>query len=58
LRLQILGEMFNVTNRVNGLTLNGAFGPGAYPAVPLPNFRQTTAVMEPRSGQLALRLTF
>ncbi|MBC7926755.1 MAG: TonB-dependent receptor, partial [Bryobacteraceae bacterium] len=58
LRIEALGEMFNATNRVNGVTLNGTFGPGAYPANPLPAFRQTTSVAEPRSGQLALRVTF
>ena len=57
-RFEILGEMFNVTNRVNGVTLNGTFGSGAYPSNPLPAFGQTTSVSEPRSGQLGLRLTF
>jgi hypothetical protein len=57
-QLQALGEMFNVTNRVNGITLNGTFGPGTYPTSPLPTFRQTTAVQEPRGGQIALRITF
>lgn len=58
LRLEIFGEMFNVTNRVNGVTLNGTFGSGTYPSNPLPAFGQTTAVAESRSGQLGLRLTF
>jgi hypothetical protein len=57
-RLEALGEMFNVTNRVNGITLNGTFGTGAYPSNPSPAFRQTTGVAEPRSGQLALRVSF
>lgn len=56
--LHLIAEMFNVTNRVNGVTLNGTFGSGAYPANPLPSFRQTTSVAEPRSGQIALRLAF
>lgn len=57
-RLEALAEMFNATNRVNGMTLNGTFGPGAYPGNPLPSFRQMTSAGEPRSGQIALRLTF
>jgi len=57
-RLEFLGEVFNATNRVNGVTLNGTFGTGAYPTNPLQTFKQTTAVGEPRSLQLALRLRF
>ena len=57
-RFEILGEMFNVTNRVNGVTLNGTFGGGTYPSNPLPAFGQITSVSEPRSGQLGLRVTF
>jgi hypothetical protein len=58
LRVEALAEMFNATNRVNGVTLNGTFGNGAYPSAPLASFRQTTAVGDPRSGQLGLRLSF
>jgi hypothetical protein len=58
LRLDGIAEMFNALNHTNGVTLNGTFGPGAYPGSPLATFRQITAVAEPRSIQLALRLTF
>jgi hypothetical protein len=58
LRVEALAEMFNATNRVNGVTLNGTFGNGAYPSAPVPSFGQTTAVGDPRSGQLGLRLSF
>jgi hypothetical protein len=58
LQMEWLGEMFNATNRANGVTLNGTFGPGAYPANPLPTFRQVTSIAEPRSSQLGLRFTF
>jgi len=51
-------EAFNLLNRVNGVTRNGVFGTGAYPTHPLPSFGQTTSVSDPRSLQLALRLTF
>jgi hypothetical protein len=58
LRLQAVAEMFNATNHVNVVSLNGVFGTGAYPSNPLPTFRQITAVNDPRTAQLALRLRF
>jgi hypothetical protein len=51
-------EGFNILNRVNGVTKNGVFGTGAYPTSPLPTFGQTTSVRDPRTWQLALRVTF
>ncbi len=57
-RLEGLAEAFNLLNHRNNLTLNGNFGPGAYPTNPSPAFRQVTAVQDPRSIQLALRLRF
>ena len=58
LRLEALAEGFNLTNHVNGVTLNGTFGTGVYPSNPSPTFRQVTAVGDPRTFQLALRATF
>src|SRR5262249_48923242 len=48
-RIQLEGllEVFNLTNRVNVVTVNGNFGSGAYPASPSPAFGQTTAVGDP-----------
>ena len=57
-RLEGIVERFNILNRVNGVTRNGTFGTGAYPTNPSPTFGQTTSVGDPRSTQLALRLTF
>jgi hypothetical protein len=57
-KLEALAEAFNALNHTNGLTLNGTFGPGAYPANPAPAFRQMTSVNDPRSLQLALRVRF
>jgi hypothetical protein len=57
-RAEALVEAFNATNRTNVLARNANFGSGTYPAEPAPNFRQITAVGEPRSIQLALRLRF
>jgi hypothetical protein len=58
LRLEGLAEEFNLTNHVNGVTLNGVFGTGAFPSNPSSSFGQATAVNDPRSMQLALRLHF
>ncbi|HET9267197.1 MAG TPA: hypothetical protein VFO31_03500, partial [Vicinamibacterales bacterium] len=57
-RLEGLVEAFNLTNRVNPLTRNTNFGAGAYPSHPSATFNQITAVGDPRSVQLGLRLTF
>jgi hypothetical protein len=57
-RLEALIEAFNLTNRANPLTRNANFGPGSYPTNPAATFDQITAVGDPRSVQLDLRLTF
>jgi hypothetical protein len=59
-RAQIEGlvEGFNLTNRVNVVTFNGNFGAGAYPTNPSPTFGQVTAVGDPRTVQLGVRLRF
>ncbi|MEO8096939.1 MAG: TonB-dependent receptor [Acidobacteriota bacterium] len=57
-RLELLAEGFNALNHRNNLTRNGNFGPGSYPGNPSAAFGQITAVNEPRSVQLALRLKF
>ena len=58
LRLEAMAEAFNLLNHMNGVTLNGTFGAGAYPTNPSSTFRQITAVGDPRTAQLALRVTF
>jgi hypothetical protein len=57
LRVEALAESFNALNHVNGITKNGTFGTGAFPIAPLPAFGQTTSVADPRSFQLALRVS-
>jgi hypothetical protein len=57
-QLEAIAEAFNLTNRVNVVTRNTTFGPNAYPANPSPTFRQITAVGEPRSFQLGIRMRF
>ncbi len=57
-RLEGIAEAFNLFNHLNGVTLNGTFGTGQYPASPSPTFKQITAVSDPRTFQLALRLSF
>lgn len=56
--LETYVEAFNLLNHRNNLTLNGTFGPGVYPFAPAASFGQVTAVNDPRSLQLALRLRF
>jgi hypothetical protein len=58
LRLEALAEGFNLTNHVNGVTLNGVFGTGTYPANSSPTFKQITAVGDPRTFQFAVRASF
>ncbi|MCU1258920.1 MAG: hypothetical protein JWO80_1805 [Bryobacterales bacterium] len=58
LRLEGIAEAFNLLNHVNGVTLNGTFGSGAYPTNQSPTFRQITAVADSRTLQLALRVSF
>jgi hypothetical protein len=58
LRLEAMAESFNALNHRNNLTKNGTFGTGIYPLAPSSTFGQVTAVNDPRSVQLALRLRF
>ena len=57
-KLEALAEAFNLLNHRNDLTRNGTFGTGTYPVSPNATFGQITAVNDPRSMQLALRLRF
>jgi len=57
-KLEGMIEAFNLTDRVNNLTRNNTFGPGAYPTNPVSNFNQITAVGDPRTLQFGVRLTF
>ncbi|QOY86836.1 TonB-dependent receptor [Paludibaculum fermentans] len=58
LRMEAIAETFNSLNRANGVTLNGVFGSGAYPANPSSTFGQVTSVADSRTMQLALRISF
>jgi hypothetical protein len=58
IHLEFLAEVFNALNHRNNLTKNGSFGSGAYPSHPSPSFGQITAVNDPRSVQLAVRVRF
>jgi hypothetical protein len=57
-KVEALAEGFNLTNRLNAVTLNANFGSGAYPTNPSPSFGQILAVGESRSFQLGLRVKF
>jgi hypothetical protein len=57
-RAEGIVEAFNLTNRRNDLTRIGNFGTGMYPASPALTFNQITAVGDPRTVQLAIRVRF
>jgi outer membrane receptor protein involved in Fe transport len=57
-RIEGLVEAFNLTNRANAIARNTTFGPGAYPANPLPSFNTVTAVGDPRTLQFGVRVSF
>ncbi len=58
LSLEAMGESFNALNHRNDMVPNGTFGSGVYPTAPSATFGQATAVGDPRTEQLALRLRF
>jgi len=58
IRADGIAEAFNLTNRRNDLTRIGNFGTGTYPTSPAPTFNQITAVGDPRTVQLAIRIHF
>jgi hypothetical protein len=57
-QIQGLVEAFNLTNRANAITRNTTFGPGAFPSSPVSSFDTVTAVGDPRTLQLGIRLSF
>lgn len=57
-RIEGLFEAFNVTNRVNPVARNTSFGTGSYPSTPVASFNTVTAVGDPRTLQLGLRMSF
>ena len=58
LHLETIAESFNALNHRNDMIPNGTYGTNPYPTTPNPTFGQATAVGDPRSIQLAARLTF
>ena len=57
-RVEGLAEVFNITSRVNVVTMNGNFGSGTYPTNPSPTFGQVTGISDPRAAQFAVRVKF
>ncbi len=57
-KLEGIAEGFNTLNHRNNMIPTGTFGTGAYPAAGNATFAQATAVGDPRSVQLAARLSF
>ena len=58
IRLEGMAEAFNSLNHRNDMIPNATWGTGAYPNTPNATFGQATAVGDPRSVQLAARLSF
>ena len=56
--LEGMAEAFNSLNHRNNMIPNGTFGTGTYPTAQTATFGQANAVGDPRSVQLAARLTF
>ena len=56
--LEGTAEAFNSLNHRNNMIPNGTFGTGTYPTAQTATFGQANAVGDPRSVQLAARLTF
>ncbi|MEO6964478.1 MAG: carboxypeptidase regulatory-like domain-containing protein [Acidobacteriaceae bacterium] len=57
-KLEGIAEAFNVLNHRNDMIPNSTWGTRAYPSTPNPAFGQANAVGDPRSIQLATRITF
>ena len=57
-RAEVALELFNATDAVNEIARNTTFGSGSYPTSPSASFGTVTAVGEPRSAQLSIRLRF
>jgi hypothetical protein len=55
-RMELMVEGFNLTDRANVVTRNTNFGSGTYPTNPSPSYGQITAVGDPRSFQFGGRL--
>lgn len=58
INLEGIAESFNALNHRNDMIPNATFGTGTYPSMPGPNFGRANAVGDPRSIQLAVRLSF
>jgi hypothetical protein len=57
-RIDLILEAFNLFNRTNFTDVNNIFGPGSYPANPLPTFGLYQQAGPPRQIQLGARVTF
>jgi hypothetical protein len=58
IKLEGIAEAFNSLNHRNDMIPNATWGTGPYPTTPNASFGQATAVGDPRSIQLADRITF
>jgi hypothetical protein len=58
IKLEGMAEAFNSLNHRNDMIPNATWGAGPYPTTPNATFGQATAVGDPRSIQLAARISF
>ena len=58
IKLEGIAEAFNSLNHRNDMIPNATWGTGAFPTTPNATFGQATAVGDPRSIQLAARVSF
>jgi hypothetical protein len=58
IKLEGIAEAFNSLNHRNDMIPNATWGTGPYPVTPNATFGQASAVGDPRSVQLAARLSF
>jgi hypothetical protein len=56
--IEAMVDVFNVFNRTNFTDINNIFGPGAYPAAPLPTYGEFQQAGPPRQAQLGVKVTF
>ena len=56
--LEGMAEAFNVLNHRNDMLANGTWGTGTYPTTPSTAFGTANGVGDPRSIQLAARISF
>lgn len=58
LKLEVIGEAFNLFNRFNIQDVNDVYGRATFAQPPLPTFKTPTSAFDPRDIQLAVKVRF